>query len=124
MSNNYYKNNILEKVPFLNQKAMVKKQFQTTQSNKKLFYILVVAAIITLLALVAMQFTDEVKWTSFDFIIATILLFGTGLTLEFLLRKVKKIEYRIIIFIALFIVLLLTWIELAVGMFDSPFAGS
>ena len=68
-----------------------------------------------------MQFTDEVNWTLFDFVIAGILLIGTGLICEFTLRKIK---YRIAIIIAIFVVLLLIWIELAVGIFGTPFAGT
>jgi hypothetical protein len=40
------------------------------------------------------------------------------------MRKVKKIEHRVAICAALLLALALVWIELAVGIFGTPFAGS
>lgn len=71
-----------------------------------------------------MQFTSDVKWSAFDFAVAGTLLFGTGLLLELVLKKVKTTKYRIIISAALFIALFLVWAELAVGIFGTRFAGS
>jgi hypothetical protein len=71
-----------------------------------------------------MRFTSAVKWGPFDFIIAGILLFGTGLAIEFVLRKVKKLEYRLALCAAILIGLFLVWAELAVGIFGTPLAGS
>jgi bacteriorhodopsin len=74
--------------------------------------------------LIAMQFTDEVNWTIMDFIVAGILLFGTGLICELVLRKVKNKKYRIGISAIILAALFLICAELAVGIFGSPFAGS
>lgn len=92
--------------------------------NKRLIAIVLTVAFLLLVPLIAMQFTDEVNWTLSDFIVAGILLFGTGLTCELVMRKVKKIEYRIAICAAILAALLFIWIELAVGIFGTPFAGS
>lgn len=92
-------------------------------NNKRLVGILLGAVIILLIPLVVMQFTEEVKWSLNDFIMAGILLFGTGLIAEFVLRKVKKVSYKIVIVIVLLIVFLLVWIDLAVGIFGTPFSG-
>jgi len=81
------------------------------------------SAILLLIPLIAMQFTDEVNWNLFDFIIAGTLLIGTGLIIQLVLRKTKKIKYRIIIVAALLIVFLLIWAELAVGIFGTPLSG-
>jgi hypothetical protein len=70
-----------------------------------------------------MQFTNEVKWSLFDFVVAGVLLLGTGLVCEFVMRKVKKIEYRIILCLAVLAMLFLIWVELAVGLFGTPLAG-
>jgi peptidoglycan/LPS O-acetylase OafA/YrhL len=91
--------------------------------NKRLIVILLTALLLLLVPLIAMQFTKEVNWSGFDFIAAAVLLFGTGLLCEFVLRKVKKIEYRIAICAALLILLLLIWAELAVGIFGTRFGG-
>jgi len=92
--------------------------------NKRLIIILISVAILLLIPFIAMQFTDEVIWTSFDFVVMGILLLSTGLMCEFVMRKVNKIEYRIALFIAILGAFLLIWAELAVGIFGTPFAGS
>lgn len=70
-----------------------------------------------------MQFTDEVNWTLVDFVVAGLLLFGTGFTLDIIVRKVNRSEYRIVLYVLLLLVFLLVWAELAVGIFGTPFAG-
>jgi hypothetical protein len=70
-----------------------------------------------------MQFTDEVNWTLIDFVVAGALLLGTGLMCEIVIRKIKNINYRIVICVALLVALLLIWAELAVGIFGTPFSG-
>jgi len=91
--------------------------------NKRLISVMLTSAILLLIPLIAMQFTDEVNWNLFDFIIAGTLLIGTGLIIQLVLRKTKKIKYRIIIVAALLIVFLLIWAELAVGIFGTPLSG-
>ena len=91
--------------------------------NKRLIGILLTVVILLLLPLVAMQFYNEMHWTSFDFVIAAVLLLGMGLLCELVLRKVKKIEYRIAICVFLLAALFLIWAELAVGIFGTPFGG-
>ena len=92
--------------------------------NKRLKFILLFITFLLFIPLIAMQFTNEVDWTLFDFVVAGILLFGTGLIFNLVVRKIKNIKYRIAICVALLIVLLLIWAELAVGIFDTPFSGS
>jgi hypothetical protein len=71
-----------------------------------------------------MLFTSEVNWSLFDFVVAGVLLYGTGLVLELILRKGRSTKQRIIAAVILFVVLFLVWAELAVGIFGTPFAGS
>jgi hypothetical protein len=97
---------------------------EITNQNKRLVTILAAAIAILLIPLIAMTFTNDVNWKIFDFLVAGILLIGTGLILEFILRKIKTLRYRILLGIVLFVVLFLIWAELAVGIFGSPFAGS
>lgn len=92
--------------------------------NKRLIGIMLTVVLLLLIPLIAMQFTDEVNWSLFDFVVMGVLLFGTGLMCELVLRKVKKFEHRIAICAALVVMLFLIWAELAVGIFGSPFAGS
>jgi len=81
-------------------------------------------AILLFVPFVAMRFTDEVKWTPLDFTIAGVLLLGTGLVCELVMRKVKKIQYRIAVCAVILATLLVVWAELAVGIIGTRFAGS
>jgi len=92
--------------------------------NKRLVIIVITTVILLLIPLIAMQFTPEVNWNLADFVIAGILLLGTSLLCEFVLRKISKTSYRIVICLVLLIILALTWTELAVGIFDSPISGT
>ncbi len=91
--------------------------------NKTRLIIVLIALVLLLIPLIAMQFTDEVKWTLGDFLIAGVLLLGTGLICELVIRKVTKINYRILICFALVVILLVIWAELAVGILGTPFGG-
>ncbi|WP_435353491.1 hypothetical protein [Emticicia sp. SJ17W-69] len=95
-----------------------------TANNNRLMIILSVAGLLLLLPLMAMQFTSEVNWTFSDFIVAGILLFGTGGLIELAIRKINKVGTRIWVILGILIVLFLIWAELAVGIFGSPFAGN
>ena len=92
--------------------------------NKRLFGIVISVAILLLIPLIAMQFSDQVNWKLADFVIAGVLLLGTGLICEFVMRKVKKKENRIALIVVIIALLLLIWAELAVGIFGTPFSGN
>lgn len=95
-----------------------------TYQNKRMGSILIGATALLAVPAIAMIFTSEVKWTSSDFIIAAVLLFGTGLVIEVVLRKVKSKTSRIIFCAGILLILLLVWAELAVGIFGTPLAGN
>lgn len=82
------------------------------------------AAGLLLVPFIAMQFTDEVKWGVFDFIVAGLLLFGTGIAIEVVLRLLTTFWSRFISCAVILVVLFLVWAELAVGLFGTPLAGS
>lgn len=92
--------------------------------NKDIAGVFVVTTAILMMPLVAMQFTKEVVWTLYDFIVMGTLLSGTGLLMVFAARKIKNTHYKAAVIITLLIALLLIWAELAVGLFGSPFARS
>ncbi|NOZ47294.1 MAG: hypothetical protein GXO79_11020 [Chlorobi bacterium] len=92
--------------------------------NKRIKIILATVAIILLIPFIAMQFTDEVSWGILDFVVMSILLLTTGFLIELVIRKVTKIKYRIALGILIIIGFLITWVELAVGIFGTPFAGN
>lgn len=92
--------------------------------NKRPLFIVAATGFLLLIPLIAMQFTKEVNWSVSDFIVAGGLLLTTGLLCEIVLRKVVAVKSRIALCAIILIVLALIWIELAVGLFGSPFAGS
>ncbi len=61
-----------------------------------------------------MQFTKDVAWDLYDFIVAGVLLGGIGLLYELTTLTVSSRKHRRAIGIALVVVLLIIWIELAV----------
>lgn len=91
--------------------------------NKQLVAILCTVAVLLTMPLVAMQLTDEVNWTLSDFVAAGVLLFGTGLLIELVLRRVRSGKQRLVLCAVILAALLLIWAELAVGVFGTPFAG-
>ncbi len=92
--------------------------------NNRLTGILLTIALILSIPFIAMQFTDEVNWSLFDFIIAGSLLLGAGLLYEFVLRTFRSTMHRLVIGAVLLMTLFLVWAELAVGVFGTPFAGN
>jgi len=93
-------------------------------TNKRLLIILIIAAVLLSIPFFAMQFTNEVDWDIKDFTIMGILLFGTGLGCEMVIRNLRSTQNRIIICSVILLIFFLTWAELAVGIFGTPFAGS
>ena len=81
-------------------------------------------ALVLLVPLIAMLFTDEVQWNWFDFLVIGTLLVSAGLTYEFVVKRVKDNTRQTALVIVLIASVLLAWAELAVGLFGSPFAGS
>ncbi|MFV8224766.1 hypothetical protein [Christiangramia aquimixticola] len=79
---------------------------------------------ILLIPLIAMQFSTQVMWTTGDFVVMGLLLLVTGFTIDFILKKVRSTRNRIILCGIVLLILAIIWAELAVGIFDSPFAGS
>ena len=69
--------------------------------------------------LVAMQFTEDVKWGVFDFIFMGALLFGTGLAFVLLVRTADTIACKAGVGLALAAGLLLVWVNAAVGIIGS-----
>ena len=74
-------------------------------------------ALILLLPLAAMQFTDEVNWTTFDFAAAAVLLVGAGAAYEVAVRITRDPRRRLLIGAALMFLVALIWAEGAVGVF-------
>lgn len=76
-------------------------------------------ALLVSIPLAASQFTNEVDWSTGDYIFAAILLFGTGLTYKLVTGKAGSTVYRVAVGFALASGLFLIWSNLAVGIVGS-----
>jgi hypothetical protein len=83
--------------------------------KKKIARIFIVTAVLLLIPLTAMQFTDEVVWGSLDFLVAGALLFLAQITYELIAVKRKDILYKAAAGLAVATGLFLIWANLAVG---------
>lgn len=85
---------------------------------------IIAAELVLLIPLIAMQFSEEWDWGVPDFIVVGILLAGVGVGYQMVVTGVKSNSKLAAIGIVLAAVMILTWVELAVGIFGSPVAGS
>ncbi|RBP27695.1 hypothetical protein DFR65_10986 [Oceanihabitans sediminis] len=85
---------------------------------RKIILFFLSTILLLLLPLIAMQFTKEVNWTTKDFIVAGTLIFGAATISEILSRKIKNPKHKITLIITVLAMIILVWIELAVGIFS------
>jgi len=97
---------------------MKTKNTDLIMQNRIFVWIAVVTGLILSVPLVAMQFTDEVKWEFLDFIVMGALLFGVGSAFVQVARVTPR-KYRGVIGIGFAVALLYVWAELAVGIFTN-----
>tara|TARA_B100001063_G_C16462751_1_gene403917 strand:+ start:198 stop:482 length:285 start_codon:yes stop_codon:yes gene_type:complete len=92
--------------------------------NTRFLIIVLIVGALLLIPFIAMQFDTGVDWKALDFLIMGVLLLGTGLLIDLVLRKISTTKNRIIICGIVLAVFFLIWAELAVGIFGTPVAGS
>jgi hypothetical protein len=77
-----------------------------------------------LIPLFGSLFSNQVNWSLFDFIVMGFLLGLTGLSIHFIIEKLRNKTFKIVTIIFALIIFLMIWVELAVGVFGSPITGS
>jgi hypothetical protein len=77
-----------------------------------------------LIPLIGTFVSDEINWSFFDFVIMGILILSLSFGIKQVLKSTKNTNYRILIIGIISIVFLLVKVELAVGIFGTPFAGN
>lgn len=96
--------------------------FNNKLIKHSLIFVLITIILLSI-PLIAMQFTNEVKWTFFDFLVAGILLMGTGISFVLLANKAQNKTYKLAIGLTLGTALFMIWSNLAVGIIgdeDTP----
>jgi len=86
--------------------------------------IFAVPALLLAVAFFCNLFVEGFDWSLPDFVIAGFLLFGTAFGINLIVNSKKTLLSKLIICGIILLVLVLIWVELAVGIFGSPFAGS
>lgn len=76
-----------------------------------------------MIPLLAMKFTEDVNWSIYDFVVMGFLLLFFSLGIDVTMKKVKNENVKILYVVLTILIFLLIWAELAVGIFDSQFAG-
>lgn len=87
--------------------------------RRQMGYVALTTAGVLLVPLVAMVFTDEVKWTLFDFLLMGGLLSGTGVVFVLVSRTLDAVAFRAAVGLAVLAAFLLVWVTLAVGILGS-----
>ena len=89
------------------------------KNYKKIFYPLC----LLLIPLFANIFSEEIHWGLFDFLLMGTLILITSISIKIANLKVSSVKNRSIIILIILMIFLLTWAELGVGIFGTPFAG-
>ena len=77
-----------------------------------------------LVPLVANQISEQVNWNAMDFIIMGIFLIFSAYWIQKVIKKIKSKSKKVVFISLILLIFLLLWIEMAVGIFNSPIAGS
>ena len=80
--------------------------------------------LLLLFPLVGTLVSNEVNWSFFDFIVMGILILSMSFGIKQVVMTTKNTNYRILKIGMILVVFILVWVELAVGIFDTPFAGN
>lgn len=86
---------------------------------RPLFWISSITISLLLIPFIAMQFTNEVNWSVFDFIIMGSLISGTCFLFYIMARRSSNFIFRLATSIAILSSFLLIWVNLAVGLIGS-----
>ena len=94
--------------------------FHARTHLRAVLHVALVTLALLLVPLVAMHFTDQVRWNAMDFIVAGVLMFTAGFSFAQVLRSTRRPALRLAFGLALAGAFLLVWANLAVGMAGPP----
>ncbi|SDH95612.1 hypothetical protein SAMN05421846_10335 [Chryseobacterium taeanense] len=92
--------------------------------KQKTSIIFAVPSLLLAAAFLGNIFIKDWNWSVFDFIIAADILFGSAFFINLVVLSKKPFIMKVLISFIILMIFCLIWIELAVGIFGSPFAGN
>jgi len=93
-------------------------------SINRMFRLAAIVLTLLMIPFIGMQFSSSITWSTADFVLAAIILFGAGMIYEVMRTVLKTPRQRMITGLGVFVMVVVIWVELAVGVFGTPFAGS
>lgn len=88
-------------------------------TSQKILRVLLITAGLLLVPLVAMQFSDGARWSLFDFVLAGVLLSGTGFLYELVASRAGNLWHKLAVALSVGTGLMLIWVNLSVGFIGS-----
>jgi len=98
---------------------MITQERRTALGGKRPMLWILAAGLLLLIPAIAMQFTNEVRWTASDFLVAAVLIMGLGGGVELALRLSHNACVKSAAIVAVTSVFALIWINGAVGIVGS-----
>lgn len=92
--------------------------------QQKTALILAIPSLLMVAAFISNFVVKGFNWTGSDFLIAAILLFGTATFIYLIVSSKFSFRTKVIVTVITLLALILLWMEMAVGLFGSPIAGS
>lgn len=92
--------------------------------KQKTTIIFAVPALLLAAAFIGNLLIKDWNWSPFDFLVGTVMLFGTAFFINLVILSKKSFPSKVLISFVILMIVCLVWIELAVGIFGSPLAGS
>ncbi len=86
--------------------------------NKVFFWLAVTTVLILSIPFIAMQFDTGVNWSSGDFVVMGVMIFGFG-SLFVIVARLIPVKYRALAAFICVAAFLWLWVELAVGLFTN-----
>jgi len=86
--------------------------------------ILVASSSLLIIPLFFTVISDEFNWSFFDFIIMGFMMIFVGILFELVSRVIKSGKRKKLLYGLIILLFLLLWVELGVGIFNSPIAGN
>lgn len=98
---------------------MIETSQRHSSIRRQILYIVYATVALLLVPFVAMQFTTEVNWTAFDFLVMGFMLLSAGLAYVLISKLSDNLAYKAAVGIAVLAAFLLVWINAAVGLIGS-----